>query len=62
MIGLWGLAISKKLSLRDITGLILPYPTYSEISKQAAGEWYKPSLFSARTRSVVRWLRRLPAW
>ncbi|MFM9860338.1 FAD-dependent oxidoreductase [Pseudoxanthobacter sp. M-2] len=61
LIGLWGLAIDRRLKLRHLAGLVLPYPTYSEIGKQAAGAWYKPSLFSDRTRWLVRWLAKLPA-
>jgi pyruvate/2-oxoglutarate dehydrogenase complex dihydrolipoamide dehydrogenase (E3) component len=61
-IGLWGLAIDRRLKLRHLAGLVLPYPTYSEIGKQAAGAWYKPSLFSDRTRWLVRLLGKLPAF
>ena len=62
LIGLWCLAIAKGLKLRDITSLVLPYPTLSEISKQAAGEWYRPTLFSDRTRRLVSVLSKLPSW
>ncbi|BDA82718.1 dihydrolipoamide dehydrogenase [Aureimonas sp. SA4125] len=62
MIGLWCLAIEKNMKLRDLTSLVLPYPTFSEISRQAASEWYRPALFSERTRRLVRILRRLPNW
>jgi pyruvate/2-oxoglutarate dehydrogenase complex dihydrolipoamide dehydrogenase (E3) component len=62
MIGLWCLAITQKMTLRDLTSLVLPYPTLSEISKQAAGEWYRPTLFGARTRWLVKILRKLPNW
>ncbi|MGF7161838.1 pyruvate/2-oxoglutarate dehydrogenase complex dihydrolipoamide dehydrogenase (E3) component [Rhodoligotrophos appendicifer] len=60
MIGVWGLAIQQKLKLKDVASLILPYPTFSEISKQAASEWYKPTLFGDRTRWLVRLLQKLP--
>lgn len=62
MIGLWCLAIAKGMTLRDLTSLMLPYPTFSEISKQAAGEWYRPTLFGERTRRLVKILRKLPNW
>jgi hypothetical protein len=39
-----------------MAGVIAPYPTLSEISKRAAGSYYTPSLFSARTRAIVRFL------
>jgi pyruvate/2-oxoglutarate dehydrogenase complex dihydrolipoamide dehydrogenase (E3) component len=60
MIGLWALAIKQKLKLRALTELMLPYPTYSEIGKQVASEWYKPALFSDRTRWIVGYLQKLP--
>ncbi len=62
LIGLWALAIAKGLKLRDVASLVLPYPTLSEVSKQAAGEWYSPALFSDRTRRLVSILRKLPRW
>jgi pyruvate/2-oxoglutarate dehydrogenase complex dihydrolipoamide dehydrogenase (E3) component len=54
----WSLAIAKKASLRDVAGLIAPYPTLSEVSKRAAGSFYTQQLFSPRTRRVVRFLSR----
>jgi pyruvate/2-oxoglutarate dehydrogenase complex dihydrolipoamide dehydrogenase (E3) component len=54
----WSLAIAKKASLRDIAGLIAPYPTLSEVSKRAAGSFYMRQLFSPRTRRLVRFLAR----
>lgn len=52
----WVLAISKGLTIGDMAGLIAPYPTLSEITKRAAGSYYTPSLFSPRTRKIVRFL------
>lgn len=52
----WVLAISKGHKIGDIAGLIAPYPTLSEISKRAAGSFFTPLLFSARTRWLVRFL------
>jgi pyruvate/2-oxoglutarate dehydrogenase complex dihydrolipoamide dehydrogenase (E3) component len=54
----WSLAISRKLKLRDIAGLIAPYPTLSEVSKRVAGSFYTSQLFSPRTRRLVRFLAR----
>lgn len=60
MIGIWGLAIQQKMKIGAIASMIAPYPTMSEVSKRAAGSFYTPSLFSARTRRLVgliqRWL------
>ncbi|MEQ1697479.1 MAG: FAD-dependent oxidoreductase [Hyphomicrobiaceae bacterium] len=55
----WVLAISQGLKIGAMASVIAPYPTLSEISKRAAGSYYTPSLFSARTKSVVRFLRML---
>jgi pyruvate/2-oxoglutarate dehydrogenase complex dihydrolipoamide dehydrogenase (E3) component len=52
----WVLAISQKLKLSAMASAIAPYPTLGEISKRAAGAYYTPTLFSARTRAVVRLL------
>lgn len=52
----WVLAISKGHKIGDIAGIIAPYPTLSEISKRAAGSYFTSTLFSARTRWLVRFL------
>lgn len=58
MISLWVLAMTKKLKVGDIAQMIVPYPTYSEISKRAAGSFYTPKLFSPKIKKIVRFLRR----
>lgn len=52
----WVIAINEGKSLRSFTDAIVPYPTLSEVSKRVAGEFYTPTLFSKRMRSLVRWL------
>ncbi len=52
----WVLAISKNLKVGDMAGVIAPYPTLSEISKRAASAYYTLTLFSPRTRMLVRFL------
>ncbi|UKV14837.1 FAD-dependent oxidoreductase [Thalassospiraceae bacterium SW-3-3] len=59
LIGLWSLAISKKMKIGAIVGMIAPYPTLGELSKRVAGAWYTPSLFNDRTRKIVRFLLKL---
>ena len=56
----WVLAVKKKLAVGDMASIIAPYPTLSEVSKRVAGAWYTPKLFSARTRTIVGWMQRLP--
>ncbi|MEX1035787.1 MAG: FAD-dependent oxidoreductase [Sneathiella sp.] len=52
----WGLAITGKLKIGTMASFIAPYPTYGEISKRVAGSYYTPSLFSPRTRAIVKFL------
>ncbi len=55
----WVLAVQGRLRLKDLAGAVVPYPTLSEITKRAAGDFYAPRLFSAATRRIVRLLARL---
>ncbi len=57
LIQTWTLMITAKLGLRQLTGIIAPYPTYAEINKRLASSAYTASLFSDRTRTLVRFLR-----
>ena len=52
----WVLAIGEKLKMSTMAGIVAPYPTVGEISKRVAGAYYTPTLFSARTRLLVRLL------
>jgi pyruvate/2-oxoglutarate dehydrogenase complex dihydrolipoamide dehydrogenase (E3) component len=55
----WVLAIDRGLKIGALASVIAPYPTFSEISKRVAGSYYTKSLFSERTRWIVRFLLRL---
>lgn len=57
LIQIWGLAISAKIKIGKIAAMISPYPTLGEANKRAAGEFFRPSLFSKKTRRLIRWLR-----
>lgn len=54
----WVMAVQQKQKMGQIAGLIAPYPTLSEVTKRAAGSYFTPSLFSERTRKVVRALMK----
>ncbi len=54
----WTLAISNGLKIGAMAAVIAPYPTRSEASKRAAGNYYMPRLFTARTKALVRFLAR----
>jgi pyruvate/2-oxoglutarate dehydrogenase complex dihydrolipoamide dehydrogenase (E3) component len=53
----WILMMQEKLTLKSMTDVIVPYPTLSEISKRAAGEFYKPLLFSSKVKRLVGFLK-----
>jgi pyruvate/2-oxoglutarate dehydrogenase complex dihydrolipoamide dehydrogenase (E3) component len=53
----WTLAIQNKMKISAMAGVIAPYPTRGEASKRAAGSYYTKSLFSERTRKIVRFLK-----
>lgn len=52
----WIMAVSQKQKIGAMAGIIAPYPTLGEVSKRVAGSYYIPSLFSERTRKIVRFL------
>jgi pyruvate/2-oxoglutarate dehydrogenase complex dihydrolipoamide dehydrogenase (E3) component len=56
LIALWSFAIANRLKIGAMTNYIAAYPTRGEISKRAGGAFYTPTLFSDRTRTLVRLL------
>ncbi len=54
----WTLAISQKLNIRAVAGLVVPYPTYAEVGKHAAMTYFTHGLTMPRTRRIMGWLRR----
>jgi len=52
------LAIQHKMKLSDITGLIHAYPSYAQVNRRVAGQYFKDKLFSDTTKKIVRWLNR----
>ena len=57
LITTWTLAIAQKLNIRAMTGIVVPYPTLSEIGKRAAIDYFTPSLTSPLVRRIIGWLR-----
>jgi len=55
----WVMMIREGRSLRSLTDAIVPYPTYSELSKRVASEFYAPALFSDKVKWLVRMLLKL---
>lgn len=54
----WILAISQKLKIGAMAGMIAPYPTLAEVNKRIAGSFYTDKLFSEGTKKLVRFLMR----
>lgn len=52
------LAIQNKMKLSDITGLIHAYPSYAQVNRRVAGQYFKDKLFSEKTKKIVQWLIR----
>jgi pyruvate/2-oxoglutarate dehydrogenase complex dihydrolipoamide dehydrogenase (E3) component len=60
LIGLWALAISARLKMSALAGMVAPYPTLGEVSKRAAGAYFSPRLFgSPWIKRVVRLVQRV---
>ncbi|SEQ37641.1 Pyruvate/2-oxoglutarate dehydrogenase complex, dihydrolipoamide dehydrogenase (E3) component [Loktanella sp. DSM 29012] len=61
LIAMWSMAIANGLKMTAISNTVLPYPTYNEINKRAAGAYFTPKLFESDTVKMVvglvqRWL------
>lgn len=58
LIGLWCLAVQKRLGVKDVAGLILPAPSLSEISQRAALSVQAPLASRPGIRRLIGFLRR----
>ena len=47
LIGMWSMAIANGLKMQAISNTVLPYPTYMELNKRAAGAYFSPKLFES---------------
>ncbi len=59
LIAPWALAMNQGLNIRAFAGMVLPYPTLSEVSKRAAITFLLPSLANPWLPRILSWLRRL---
>ena len=60
LIGLWALAISARLKMSAVAGMIAPYPTLGEVSKRAAGAYFSTQLFANPVlKRIVRLVQRV---
>ena len=58
LITTWALAMSRKLNIRAMAGIVVPYPTLAEIGKRAAITYFTPGLTSPFVRRIIAFLRR----
>jgi len=58
LITTWALAIRQGLNIRSFAGIVMPYPTLSEIGKRAATTYFTPGLTSVWVRRIIALLRR----
>ncbi|MEL7017406.1 MAG: FAD-dependent oxidoreductase, partial [Pseudomonadota bacterium] len=52
----WALAVANGQKIKAFTNYIAPYPTRGEASKRVAGAFFTETLFSTRTKGVVKLL------
>ena len=52
------LAIQENMKLSAITTLVHAYPSYSQLNRRAASQYYRDSLFSPFSRALVKLLSR----
>lgn len=54
----WCMAVQKRMAVKDMAGLVFPYPTFSEVSKRAAVSFYAPLAAKPGIRRLIGFLRR----
>jgi pyruvate/2-oxoglutarate dehydrogenase complex dihydrolipoamide dehydrogenase (E3) component len=58
LIATWTLAVTQRLKVGALLGLVLPYPTLGEVGKRAALSYYNSSLTNPWVRRIISFLRR----
>ena len=58
LISMWGLAISKKLKIRDMLGFVPPYPTFTEMNKRVSVSNYSESTKNPVVRGIIKFLQK----
>jgi len=52
------LAVQEKMKISKITSLVHAYPSYAQLNKRVAGQYYKDRLFSPMTKKIVALLHK----
>lgn len=59
LIALWALVLAGGMKIGAVANMVAAYPTLSEVSKRAAGQYYVPRLFeNGRVKRAVRFIQR----
>jgi pyruvate/2-oxoglutarate dehydrogenase complex dihydrolipoamide dehydrogenase (E3) component len=58
--GWWALAMHSRVRLRSAARTIVPYPTFNDLGRTAAADFYKPLLRGTLPQRIAHWLTRLP--
>jgi pyruvate/2-oxoglutarate dehydrogenase complex dihydrolipoamide dehydrogenase (E3) component len=58
MINLYALAVSRRMGVRDLAGMVSPYPTMAEIGKRASIAYFSEATRKPWVRGLVRFLQR----
>jgi pyruvate/2-oxoglutarate dehydrogenase complex dihydrolipoamide dehydrogenase (E3) component len=58
LIATWALAVSKRLNVRTLAGIVIPYPTFAEVGKRAAMTYFLPGARSPMVARLIAFLRR----
>jgi pyruvate/2-oxoglutarate dehydrogenase complex dihydrolipoamide dehydrogenase (E3) component len=58
LIATWALAVSERLHVRALAGMVIPYPTLAEVGKRAAITYFLPGARSPLVRRLITFLRR----
>jgi pyruvate/2-oxoglutarate dehydrogenase complex dihydrolipoamide dehydrogenase (E3) component len=59
LVVIFALALQRRLGVRALAELVVPYPTYANIAKRVAMSYYIPKLTSPLLRRIIALLRRL---
>jgi len=58
LIATWALAVSRRLNIRAVAGMVLPYPSLGDIGKRAAMTYFSPGMTRTWVQRVRGMLRR----
>jgi pyruvate/2-oxoglutarate dehydrogenase complex dihydrolipoamide dehydrogenase (E3) component len=59
LITTWTLGVGQNLNIRVLAGLVVPYPSLSEVGKRAAMTYFTPNLTNPWVQRIIGVLRRL---